>query len=348
MADQNLNIQEMNPYGRRGKRGNLLGIEPYLVSSDYLSAQTLTTKLDGYLAAAKKQDWLNDRTIVVWPEYIGTWLSVSGETPAPTLAGVVQHLIKAHPQEYQAFYASATEQNKVYAALFRTKAAAMADAYQSIFSKLAKKYAVTTVAGSIVLPSPHFMNGKLALDVTGPLYNVSAVFDPQGKPFADIVYKAYPTSGELPYTAPAPVGNLPAFDTTVGRLGVLICADSWYPQAYARMNALQAEILAVPSFGHGGLKAWTQPWQGYDGWPNPPDVDPKDVNTITNSEAWIKYSLATRINKASANYGINVFLHGNLWPDLDAGGGVAVVARKGDLWNREIATDNATLDNLWL
>ena len=99
-----------------------------------------------------------------------------------------------------------------------------------------------------------------------------------------------------------------------GRLGVLICADSWYPAVYARMKEVKAKLLAVPSFGHGGLKAWTATWQGYDGWPNAANVDPKDVKTVTNSDAWLKYSLATRIEESSALFGINVFLHGSLWP----------------------------------
>jgi predicted amidohydrolase len=343
-----LNIKELNNYGRKGKRGNLLGIEPYVVPEDYSSVKNLQGKLDGYLSVANEQGWINRRTVVLWPEYIGTWLFVSGETPAPTLQGVIENIAKAHQKEFNSYYATAKEQNKVYAALLRTKAKAMAASYQSVFSRLSRKYAVTTIAGSIALPSPQFLGGKLVMDVNGPLYNVSMVFDRKGRPYPDIVYKAYPTASELPYTTSAPVGNLPAYETPVGRLGILICADSWYPQAYARMKALKVGLIAVPSFGHGGLKAWTETWKGYDGWPDPPDVNPKDINRITNSKAWLKYSLVGRIGESDAAYGSNVFLHGNLWPDLNAGGGVAAVVRKDDVWNRENKTAYATLNNLWL
>jgi len=343
-----LKIKEINPYGRAGARGNLLGIEPYVVPEDYVSLEAITAKLNGYLVEARNMGWLNERTIVVWPEYIGAWLSVMGETPAALLSGVVKNLAAAHSKEFNAFYASATEQSKDYAAAFRTKAADMAEAYQTLFSGLSKKYRVTTVAGSIVLPSPHIVGGKIAFDVNGLLYNVSAVFDAKGHIYPDLVLKAYPTAGELPYTAPAPVGNLPVYETPAGRLGVLICADSWYPSAYARMKERKAQLLAVPSFGHGGLKAWSDFWSGYAPWPNPSDVDPKDVNTLTNSEAWLKYSLATRIEECDAKFGANVFLHGALWPDLDAGGGVAVVVRRDKIWKRELPTNGATLNNLWL
>jgi hypothetical protein len=336
-------------HGRKGKNGNILGIEPYLVPEDYASIDNFEKKLGSYLSTAQENGLIAERTVVLWPEYIGTWLIVSGETPSPTLQGVIANLIQAHKDQFIEYVTTSTEPDKVYAALFRTKAQAMADCYQAAFSRLSRKYKVTTIAGSIVLPSPQLAGGKLILDVNGPLYNVGMVFDKAGRPYQELVFKAYPTSGERPYTTAAPVGLLPTYDTPAGRIGVLICADSWFPQAYSRLKALKVKAIAVPSFGHGGLKAWTQLWQGYDGWPTPPDVNPKDVNKITNSKAWLKYSLAGRITESGAGYGVNVFLHGGLWPDLQAGGGMSVVvAPKGDKAHREHSTPRASINNLWL
>ncbi|MEP7136360.1 MAG: nitrilase-related carbon-nitrogen hydrolase [Chloroflexota bacterium] len=349
-TNMNLNIKEFNSYGKEGKKGNLLGIEPYVLPEDYASIENLQAKLDGYLSVAQSKGWINERTVVLWPEYIGTWLVFTGEKPDPTLPGIINNLVAAHQKEYSAFLASAPEQKKDYAAIFRTKAQDIAVSYQTIFSRLAKKYKVTTIAGSLVLPSPSIANGKMVLDVNGPLYNVGMVLDAKGKPYPQLVYKAYPTSGELVFTTPAPVGVLPAFDTPAGRIGVLICADSFYPQAYARLKTLKVDAIAVPSYGHGGLKAWTATWIGNDGWPNSPDVNPKDVNKITNSKAWRKYSLVGRISETQAAHGINVFLHGELWPELDMGGGVSVVVRNkhnDERWNREFMTSQATLNNLW-
>ena len=338
----------MKSYGQKGNGGNLVGIEPYLTPQDYTSPGKLEKKLAGYLSAAQEKGWINERTVVVWPEYIGTWLLVSGEKTVPTLQEVVAKLIESHLEAFLTAYAASTEQNKIYAALFRMKAQVMADGYHSIFSGLARKFKVTTIAGSTVLPSPQLIDGKIVLDGNGPLYNVSLVFDSRGRPYPNIVYKAYPTSSEQAFTASAPVGSLPAFDTPIGRLGILICADSWYPQAYARMKELDVKTIAVPSFGHGGLKAWTQKWPGYDGWPTPPDVDRHDINKISNSDAWRKYSLIGRIHESDAVQGINVFLHGGLWPDFDAGGGVAAIVQKNGVWHREIKTPQATINNVWL
>lgn len=345
-----LNLKEWKSYGKKSTQGNLVAIEPYVVPEDYATVESFQAKLDGYLAFTQAKGWLNERTVVVWPEFVGTWLVFTGETPSPTLPGIVTHLADQNLAAFSVYFGTSKEENKLYAALFRTKAQAMADAYLTVFSNLAKKYQVTTVAGTLVLPSPQIVDGKLVLDVNGPLYNVCMVLDAHGNPYPDLVFKAYPTAGELPYTTPAPVGMLPAFDTPIGRMGVLICADSFFPQAYARLKNLNVDFIAVPSYGDGGLKAWKAKWGGYSGWPNPSDVDLKDVGRITNSKAWKKYSLIGRIQESGAAHGINVFLHGNLWAGLNMGGGVTAVVyhhKNKEEWNREHETPQATINNLW-
>ncbi|HEC54442.1 MAG TPA: carbon-nitrogen hydrolase family protein, partial [Gammaproteobacteria bacterium] len=59
-------------------RGNLLGIQPELFPADYQSLERLHLKLAAYLQNARDQGLINDKTIVVLPEHIGTWLMVSG------------------------------------------------------------------------------------------------------------------------------------------------------------------------------------------------------------------------------------------------------------------------------
>jgi predicted amidohydrolase len=47
---------------------------------------------------------------------------------------------------------------------------------------------------------------------------------------------------------PAPLEQLPVYETRAGRLGVLVCADSWYPAPYQYLKEQGVELLAVPSF----------------------------------------------------------------------------------------------------
>jgi Carbon-nitrogen hydrolase len=343
---ENLNIQVHNsPQGR----GNILGIEPHMLPQDYESQESLRAKLDSYLDAARKNGFLNGKTIVLWPEWIGSPLLVAGESKIlyqiKSIGLAIGLLILSHPFSFISYWLKAKEKNKVIAAVFRMKAQSMVGNYDEVFSRLAKDYAVTMIAGSIVLPAPQIQDGKLVAGA-GPLYNISAVYAPDGTIHPNLVLKAFPTADELPFTTPAPVQNLPAFDTPAGFLGVLICADSWFPQAYATLKSRGVNFVAVPSFGSGKSDTWDERWTGYDGWPNPPDVNPNDIGHITEGQAWLKYAMAGRIGESGAQQGVNVFLRGDLW-NVDIDGGCATVVNDGKVTVQN-PLRGGSLFNLWL
>lgn len=85
---------------------------------------------------------------------------------------------------------------------------------------------------------------------TGGLYhNTAVVFGPDGKilgTYRKMHIPDDPGFSEKFYFAPGDTGFQP-IDTPVGRLGVLVCWDQWYPEA-ARLMALRgAEILVYPT-----------------------------------------------------------------------------------------------------
>jgi predicted amidohydrolase len=321
-----LHLHQIVAYGADARRGNWLGVQPYMVPADYASEEAFYAKLDGYLDVASQKGWLNERTIVVWPEYIGTWLVVAGERPrvrqAATIAGAMQALVLSHPLSFLKTLPSARARDVVKYSLFRMQAGRMAGIYQHVFSGLASKYAVTMVAGSIVLPSPAVKRGQLVIG-DGALYNVSLVYGANGLAYEHAVRKAFPIGAELPFTTPGSVADLPVFDTPAGRLGVLICADSWYPQPYEAIRAQGAELVAVPSY-LAPDSVWGARWRGYDGGVVPGDVDERDVNLVTEGQAWLRYALAGRLPGFGIPHGINVFLRGALW-DLGSDGHTVVV-----------------------
>ncbi|MEP7356680.1 MAG: nitrilase-related carbon-nitrogen hydrolase, partial [Anaerolineales bacterium] len=234
------------------------------------------------------------------------------------------------------------ERDRVSASLFRTQAEAMARRYQTIFSRLARENAVTVVAGSIPLPAPRVEAGQVIAG-RGPIYAISALFRPDGTADPRLVHKVIPIDSESPFVTAGAAADLPVFDTPAGRLGVLICADSWYPAPYAQMKAGGAELLAVPSFvSEAG--SWHKPWGGYNGAPAPADIDPGDVGRLTEGQAWRKYALAGRLAESGARHGINVFLRGELW-DLGADNGASLAIRTGEIIQ---AGTGPTLLNLWL
>lgn len=345
-----LHLEEIAEYGLNQGRGNLLGIEPYVAPKDYATEETFRIKLDGYMRVAHQRGWLTAQTIVVWPEYIGSWLvAVDEKAPvhrAKTVAAAMQPIVLRHPIQFARHWLYAREKDRAVASIFRFKARDMARTYQSVFAGLAAQYQVTLVAGSIVLADPCIRDGRIVTDSSGPLYNVSVVFRPDGSPYPELVRKVYPISMELPFVTPARANDLPAFDTPAGKLGVLICADAWYPDAYEKMRAHRVELIAVPSDA-GDQAAWTAPWLGYDGAPTPHDVDARDVHTLTLAQAWHKYALAGRLASSGARCGINVFLRGELWDLGVLGGRAKLVAQRGDML-ADGKADGAAILNLWV
>ena len=327
----------------------MLGISPYVVPQDYASGESFFKKLDVYLSAAQLEKWLNDKTILVFPEYTGTWLVLAGESKvifqAASLQAAEQALVLRHPLKFARYWLASREEGRAEAAFFRMKAYQMAEIYQQVFSQLARQYSVTIVAGSIILPSPQISNGRVIL-TGGSLRNVSVIFQPDGAPYAHPIYKAFLTAEEQPFLEPASANEIPSFNTHAGRLGVLICADSWYPQAYWPLKEQGVTLLAVPSYADDGIEKWNQLWPGYNGWPAPADVDLQDIKKITEAQAWNKYSLAGRIRSGGAAYGVRVFLRGKLW-DLDLGGWSGTMVREGEVFI-EPPTQKAAMLNLWL
>ncbi len=333
-------------HGADAGLGNLLGIQPAMSPADYASADALFAVLAGYLDDAGRRGWIGPRTIAVFPEYIGTWLVIAGESRsvqrAQSLKGAMARLALAHPFALARSLRRAAETDKLAAALFRIKAAAMARDYGAVFSRLAARHGVTIVAGSIILPAPH-IEGSIVLPGDGPLQNVSTVYRPDGQAHEALARKAYPLVEELHFLSPAPVAELPVFDTPAGRLGVLVCADSWYPAPYERLRAQGVELVAVPSFLTGD-GVWDRPWRGYNVAGAPSDVDPSDALALTEGQAWRKHALARRIARSGARHGINVFLRGALW-DLGSDGLSLMVS---DGVATETGADGAALLNLWL
>ncbi|AOS97429.1 Carbon-nitrogen hydrolase [Microbulbifer aggregans] len=322
---------------------NLLSIQPHLDVADYAQAGLLQRKLSGYLDQARSAGWLSPQTVVVFPEHIGTWLVAEGESAlvfaADTTTGALAWAALGNLSGFLYRLVGAEEQDPFAASLFRTKSEAMADQYQQIFSGLASEYGVTVVAGSILLPEPAVKDERLVVGL-GPLYNSSFVFFADGR-VAGPVRKVYPIDSELPFTEPAPLDDsLPIVETPAGRLGVLICADSWYPDTWAQIQS--AQLVAVPSFSSpDGI--WESPWGGYNGARAPDDVADSDVQKLTEAEAWRKYALGGRGRQLRA--GINTFLRGDLWDLGDDGQTMAVLDGELILGQRK---DIAIVSSLWL
>ncbi len=294
---------------------NVVAIQPWMEPADYLSEQHFYEKLKTYFTRARQKGYFNRHTVVLLPEYLATWLVIAGEKKSiavsRTVNAALTTLILSNFPSFVRYWLQFNPEKQTEIALFRMKATQMARIYAAVFRRLASEFQVTIVAGSIVLPDPSVFKNEITVHLTGELYNTSFVFYPDGSIDPKVVKKTYLTSDEQSFTASCPVKQLPVFQTGIGHVAVLICADSWFPEAYKEAAKKDARIILVPSYAAGNGKM-AEPWRGYDGQPAPADVNPSDIGTLTEAEAWKKYTLPGRM-KAPAELGVNVFLRGTFW-----------------------------------
>lgn len=329
-------------------RGNVIGLQPLLNAVSYSSKESLLQSLRSCFSNAKGQKFLNDKTIVVLPEYTGSWLVAVNEKKSvyseAHIMDAMQTMVLSNIFKFGwTYFTAPASPNKSTYAVFAMKGKEMAEIYQDIFSTLAKEFNVTIVAGSIVLPEPSIdPKGKLVV-AKGPLYNTSAIFDNKGNLVSPLVKKIYPIDEEAGFTACGIETQKPVFNTAAGKLGVLVCADSWFPAAYQSFSE-DIKIIAVPSLG-GTDDIWNAPWNGYNGFKAPADVDTTDYKKLTEGEAWQKYSMGPRSVKAGIHYGMNVFFTGQLW-DKKSEGRVLVLNK--DSLSVYPPANTGRIINLWL
>jgi predicted amidohydrolase len=332
--------------GAPADRGNLLGIQPELFPTDYQSPERLHRKLAAYLQTARDQGFLNDKTVVVLPEHIGTWLMINDEKDelyqAATLKEAMNWLAASNPVAFIRALVSAQGDNRFDDAYLRMKADRMARAYQALFGGLAKEFGITLVAGSIVLPEPSVSEGELKIG-SGALYNASLVFGSDGRPIGQPQRQRHPVFEQKDVLGAAPPDTSHIIDTPAGRLGVLIGSDSWYPEHYRQLNDLGAQLIAVPAFII-GRDTWDKPWGGYKGLSTPSEVSLKP-GEVSEGQAWHRLTLISQLPMSQARGGVSVFLRGQFWDSGSAG--QSFISHNGQQFPDGEAR-GARLLNLWL
>lgn len=323
-------------------QGNLLGIEPLLYPGDYQNITRLHRKLAAYLEQARVQGLVNDRTVVIFPEHIGTWLWARGEKPemyqVPRLREAYQWLELSNPVRYGLAMFSAEGDDRRADAHLRMKAGQMAEDYQKLFGGLAREFGVTLVAGSIVLPDPYLDHGVLRAG-SGALYNSSLVFAGDGSVIGQPQRQQYPDSGVRRFIQPGTATPPQVLETPAGRLGVLIGSDGWYPSNYRQLAAQEAQLIANPAFVD-GKGSWTAPWRGNRHQPLAAELAFKP-GEISEDQAWYRLSDS---GVPSGVASMSVFLRGQFWEVRGEGQGFANL----NGLHHASADHRARLLNLWL
>lgn len=337
--------------------GSVVVIQPRLTEQNYRTMESFRSALQPYFSAAGKQRNSSEDQLIVLPEYLGTWLIAVDEPgwvfSARSLNGAMVRLIISHPFRFlkALFHGLFKDPFKtsflghVQRAVFIMSADKMKEAYELVFSDLADRFNFWIVAGSVLLPELVIEAGELVFknSSAGDHYNLmnqSVVFNPKGEAIL-VSKKVYPVKEELKFLNSGSTAGLAVIPTSLGRLGVLVCADSWYPDCYEVLQEKEVEIIAVPSFVDPADR-WESPWQGYDpAGKTPADVQSEDTKGIYLEKAmWSKYALYGRIGQTNARVGINSFLIGSFWGLT--GGGQSNIIERGTI--KKLAPDYLSKD----
>ncbi len=305
-------------------------IQPKLTEQDYRTAETLQVSLESYFQEIQEKRTIGESVLTILPEYVGTWLVATGEGGqvfrARNEKRAMMWVIMNHPFRFLKTLLGGllcsdfhgTFMGHVRRSIFLMQAKEMLQSYEQVFSNLARTYQFWVVAGSILLPECEIVVGRIQFQDRKSLLNQSFVFNPRGEAVL-VTKKVYPLTEELEFMDRGEIKALKTVETDLGRLGVLVCADSWYPDTYTALRKGEVDIIAVPSFVTPG-DLWEAPWKGYNPQGSEPaDVEQEDLNQRREKEMWEKYAVCRRVGISGAKLGANSFLVGSFWGMTSAG-----------------------------
>lgn len=198
--------------------------------------------------------------------------------------------------------------------LFEYHSQKIFDLYTSTFSQVAKEKKVWIVAGSCILPRVKLSNTNLGVSNknTG-LYNISMVFNPNGK-VVNVIFKHHLVAEELEFLDQGEIDEIQPLEIpNIGKLGVLVCADSWYSKSYTHL--MSCDVIASVSMVT-PENVWFEVWKGYSGFPNEKEVEERDIGRICENEAWLKYALPGRtkfLKKCNAKIILSCHFQGKIF-----------------------------------
>ena len=255
--------------------------------------------------------------LVVWPEYVATFLVLAGRgrevAGCTTVDGALRRVVARHPLALVAVMAR-HRTSRLTPAVLTMFAPLAYGHYVATFSAIARDLGAWVVAGSGLFPR----NGRgdtsdVLVPASADVYNTSLTFASDGR-VAGVTRKmnVVPTQEDVLGLCAASPSELAVLDTPVGRIGTLICYDGFreahtgqeprFVRGAPLLDALGAEIVAQPS---ANAWPWAAPW-----------VFNEPGQSQLRSEQWFSEGMAAELPALdSVRYVVNPQLTGDV---LDA------------------------------
>lgn len=285
----------------------LAAVQIRLSLDDYWTEERFAERIERVMEQVARRLDPSLPALVAFPEDVGLMLVAQGMQASlkrikPTVRGAIVRGIRS--QLLRVVWHRRRTRLSWVPALFYARHERIARTYFSVFAGAARRYRVTLVAGSVVLPPYHLYDGEV-LWRKGPIrnavYNTAYTFGPDGSVLG-AQYKVHlielEEGGALHLNA-GDVGDLRAVATPVGPVGVAICLDAFQDDVVRALREKGAKILVQPS-------ANPQPWDA------PQQLD------------WLSGAYRRTYEEAKFEYAVNPMLTGRLW-DLEFYGQSSII-----------------------
>lgn len=235
----------------------------------YQSPQAFENKIRSLMEQVRGTACRDEDILVAFPEDVGTPLVFMKSYPAvknaKTLPDAVRILIRKNLS--RVLFYRIRYRVSWFRALALATAKDTAKVYLDVFSRMAKTYRVTLVAGSVLLPDFGWQKDVKKTNYKIPdknIYNTAFLFNAQGE-LAGIQKKTHlvpdlEDKGGFDLSE-GNIDDLQVFDTPAGRVGIAVCLDCFKEPVIKDLAQKGADILIQPS---ANCKIWDKEEQ--QGW----------------------------------------------------------------------------------
>jgi predicted amidohydrolase len=288
---------------------NLVAVQARMERTDYKDEGAFQAKIGSLMQMVAREADFSLPTLVSFPELIGMFLSFlptywddfKDETSLEEGATrVVMQYFASLPEELRTPEAAAKR------LLFVDTAAEAERVYSETFAAMAREFGCYIGAGSIALPpleDEPSKGGRHVRDAT-QVWNTSYLFSPKGL-CLQRVPKVYLVPGlEERLFDPAPRSEVIPADTSLARLGTLVCFDGFHETLVERYDSLGVDVLLKPSYNQ-------------HAWEGPSTYDPEHKE----GENWLRAGCPAIIQgRENIRYGVNAMMVGAVFEDMYAEG----------------------------
>jgi predicted amidohydrolase len=298
----------------------LVAVQPYMTLADYRTVDAFDAKIASLadrVAAARERDAhgaFRHPAVVVFPEHIGTFLSIAGYGDlvhaGDDVDTVLRRVVVRSPLRLLATMARYGTISPALATLLM-ESPKMHRAYRQAFRETARRLHATVVAGSIILPdNADGLDAERLRPASTRLYNLAYTFAPDGR-CVDVTRKVnlVPTLEDTLPIVPGPIEALAPIESPCGRVGVMICYDGFrephtghepgFRPLGSHLAAAGVEIVAQPS---------ANPWPWNDRWAFCDEGEDQ-----LRKEQWLREGLFSQLpDMPGVRYVVNPQLIGDL------------------------------------